>query len=65
MGIPTSHHNRMLSQYSAIVFRECPPVDWVTRDRDDEDDKEERGLYLSHPATTEEIKECLKDLKVW
>lgn len=54
----------MLSQYSSIVFRDCPPADWVQRDRDSEDDAEERELLLSHPSTNVEIKECLSDLKV-
>lgn len=39
-------------------------MDWVMRDRDTEDDAEERGLLMQHPATTQEIKECLEDLKV-
>eukprot|EP01127_Copromyxa_protea_P012981 TRINITY_DN3435_c0_g1_i1.p1 TRINITY_DN3435_c0_g1~~TRINITY_DN3435_c0_g1_i1.p1 ORF type:complete len:903 (-),score=340.01 TRINITY_DN3435_c0_g1_i1:84-2792(-) len=55
---------RLLSSYNAIVFKEAPPVVWVDRERDEEDDAEERSLFRSHPLTKDEITECLADLKV-
>jgi AdoMet-dependent rRNA methyltransferase SPB1 len=45
---------KVLSVHNTIAFEVIDP----------EDDMEEISLYEQHPDTTDEIKECLKDLKV-
>jgi AdoMet-dependent rRNA methyltransferase SPB1 len=45
---------KILSEYNNIGFEVVDP----------DDDAEEISLYEQHPDTTDEIKECLKDLKV-
>eukprot|EP01128_Nolandella_sp_AFSM9_P012085 TRINITY_DN893_c4_g1_i1.p1 TRINITY_DN893_c4_g1~~TRINITY_DN893_c4_g1_i1.p1 ORF type:complete len:940 (+),score=334.89 TRINITY_DN893_c4_g1_i1:147-2966(+) len=44
----------VLAQYNTLVFE-------ATKE---DDDAEEIAMYLMHPATTEEVKACLADLKV-
>jgi len=52
--IHTEDPIKILAEYNVIA--------WEPVDKDD--DMEEISLYQQHPDSTEEIKECLKDIKV-
>jgi hypothetical protein len=59
---------QILGSYNEITFTPNLKKDVllsVQRDRDDEDDEEERQIYLEHPSTDFELKEMFKDLRVF